>query len=85
MPQQQTTESEVVNAKQLHLDFSSDQSAREEVSKHSPSNVLSLNRIRQAKIEKSVQAAYSEIVDSVKHIKLRSNFALEDGSPSLYG
>lgn len=74
----------MVNAEQLKLDFSATDAGPEKVQQHS-SNVHSLDGVRRSRLEKSLQSAYREIFDSVKHVKLRNMVDREDASPSSFG
>ena len=71
----------MVNAEQLTLDFSATDAGPEKVPRAS-SNVHSLDRLRRTKLDKSLERAYREISESVKHVKLRRKVDREDLSSS---
>ena len=72
-------EIELVNAEQLTLDFSAT-NAGPEKGIHVASNVHSLDQLRRTKLDKSLESAYREIFESVKHVKLRPKADGEDES-----
>lgn len=74
----------MVYAEQLMLNFSVPDSESGTIHE-SPSNVLSLDRVRRAKVESDIQNVYREISDSVKHVKLRLKTDRDEGSNSSFG
>lgn len=69
---------------QLTLDFSAPDAGPDKVQDAS-SNVLSLDLVRRAKLDKNLQNAYREIFDSVKHVRLRRDGHHENETSSSFG
>lgn len=73
----------MVNAEQLTLDFSASDAGPEKA-RHAASNVHSLDQMRRTKLDKSLESAYREIFESVKHVKLRGKVDRENLSSSSF-
>lgn len=73
----------MVIAEQLTLDFSATDAGPEKVP-HALSNVHSLDQLRRTKLDKSLESAYREISESVKHVKLQRKVDREDLSSSSF-
>lgn len=72
------------NSEQLTLDFSTS-CTESNSTQGSANNVLSLDSLRQAKLDKNLQNVYREIFDSIKHVKLKRRVSSEEDTSYLFG